>query len=391
MNALAPIGDAGPLLIEKVDVRLFRVPPATKWEDSTHRVPAIEIIVVELTVAGRVARGFSYTVGVGGTAVRALLLDYCRSVLVGQDARYVVANWSILRNHLRRTGMGALTTLALAAIDIAFWELRCQQSGRPLGIEAGGGRSTIPAYASGIDLHLAPDEIHALLAGQRSAGYQWFKIKVGLPALAADMARVAAAREAIGPDNRLLLDANQGWDLAEAVRRCQAFERFDPYWIEEPMVSEDVAAHAALRQKTAIPVAIGESLYTLEEFHAYLRADAVDVLQPDIARVGGLTPWLRIADLASAWGRPVAPHFFVELSVHALCAIDNGLVLENVGGGSLHELGLAAAPLAIADGMATPPMAPGHGVDFRLDGDSARFEVPLSGYSFADVRSHKHA
>jgi L-alanine-DL-glutamate epimerase-like enolase superfamily enzyme len=390
MNAPAAIADAGPLLIEKVAVRLFRVPPASKWEDATHRVPAIEIIVVELTVNGRVARGFSYTVGVGGTAVRALLHDYCSSLLLGQDARYVVANWLSLRGHLRRTGMGALTTLALAAIDVAFWELRCQQSGRPLGIEAGGGSRSVPAYSSGIDLHLTPEEIHDLLVAQCRAGYRWFKIKVGLPALDADLARVAAARAAIGGDHRLLLDANQAWDLAEAVRRCRAFEPFDPYWIEEPAPSEDIAAHAALRRKTAIPVAIGESLYSLEEFQAYLRADAVDVVQPDIARVGGLTPWLRIADLASAWARPVAPHFFAELSVHALCAIDNGLVLENVGGGSLFELGLAAAPVAIADGMATPSEASGHGVDFRLGGDNATFEVPFSGYRFDDVRSHKH-
>jgi L-alanine-DL-glutamate epimerase-like enolase superfamily enzyme len=384
---VTPIDADRPLIVEGARVRLFRVPPAVPWEDATHRVPALEIIVVELTVDDFVARGFSYTVGVGGTAVRALLHDYCLKEIVGRDARFVVASWSDLHRHLHRTGMGALTTLALAAIDVAFWELRCHASGRPLYLELGGGRRTIPVYSSGIDLHLSPEALAEEITTLKQRGYSWFKIKVGRPSLAEDVDRIAAARSVLAVDDKLLLDANQAWDLAEAVRRARAFETFDPTWLEEPLRAEDVAGHAVLRRRSAIPIALGESLYTIEDFQRYLAEDAVDVLQPDVARVGGLTPWLRIADLASANARQVAPHFLVELSVHGLCAIDNGLVLEDVRGGALVELGLAGNSLKTVNGTVGPPPTAGHGVDFTLD--DAASEVPVAGYSFGDVRSRK--
>lgn len=380
--------DDHPLIIERAAVHLYRMPPSVPWEDATHRVTAIEVIVLELTVNDRPAYSFSYTVGVGGTAVRALLQDYCQSQLVGVDARYVVGTWNSLYHHLHRIGMGAITTLALAAIDIALWEVRAQASGRPLHLELGGGGCSVPAYTSGIDLHLTPDELYALQQQKRAEGYEWFKIKVGLPRLADDVARLAAAREAIGPDAHLLLDANQGWDLGEAIRRCRAFEPFNVRWIEEPLVPEDINGHATLRGNTGIPVAVGESLYTVQQVRDYLVADAVDIVQTDIARVGGLTPWMKIAHLAAAWNRPVAPHFLVELSVHALCAVDNGLVLENVRGGSLHDLGLARDQIRVEGAFALPSASAGHGVQLAL-AENAAHSVPASGYVFDDIRSYK--
>lgn len=388
MLKVPTLADDHPLIIEKVDVRLFRMPPSIPWEDATHRVPAIEIIVLELTVNGRLARGFSYTVGVGGTAVRALLHDYCVAELLGRDARYIVGLWKSIYRHLYRTGMAAITTLALAAIDVALWEIRSLASERPLYLELGGNAASIPAYTSGIDLHMKPDELAKAQLQQQAQGYQWFKIKVGLASIAEDIARVAAARQAIGRDAKLVLDANQAWDLSEAVKRCNAFTPYDISWIEEPLASNDIDGHATLRRKIDLPVAVGESLYTLEEFRQYLVADAVDIIQADIVRVGGFSPWLRIADLAAAWNKPVAPHFFAELSLHALCAVDNGLVLENVRGGSLFELGLAKSPIQIIRGLGIPLAAAGHGVEFDLE-RNARFEVAMSGYAFSDVRSHK--
>ncbi|MBZ9603301.1 mandelate racemase/muconate lactonizing enzyme family protein [Phyllobacterium chamaecytisi] len=388
MEETTTFADDRALLVERAAVHLFRMPPSVPWEDATHRVPAIEVIVLELTVNGRPAYGFSYTVGVGGTAVRALIQDYCLSQLVGRDARYVIGAWKSLYYHLHRTGMGAITTLALAAIDVALWEVRAQASGRPLHLEMGGSARSIPAYTSGIDLHLSPEELFGLQQVKQAEGYEWFKIKVGLPRQADDIARIAAAREAIGPDAHLVLDANQSWDLGEAVRRCRAFEPFNVSWIEEPLAPEDIGGHATLRSKTGIPLAVGESLYTAQSVRDYLVADAVDIVQADIARVGGLTPWLRIANLAAACNRPVAPHFLVELSLHALCAVDNGLVLENVRGGSLHDLGLAREAIRVVRGAALPSTIAGHGVTLEIAGNQ-RHRVPASDYVFDDIRSHK--
>ena len=381
--------DDHPLIVEKADVRLFRLPPSVPWEDATHRVPAIEIVLLELTVNGRVARGFSYTVGIGGTAIRALIRDYCMAELVGRDARFVVGAANSLFHHLLRTGMGAITTLALAAIDVALWEGRAQAPGRPLFLELGGNARSIPAYTSGIDLYMEPSELADVQRALKDDGYRWFKIKVGHPDIAVDIARIAAAREAIGADCMLVVDANQAWDLGEAIARCRAFEPYDIGWMEEPLNTADVGDHATLRRKTGIPIALGESLYTVDDFRRFLSADAIDIVQADIARVGGFTPWLRIANLAAAWNRPVAPHYFVELSVHALCAVDNGLVLENVRGGSLHDLGLASRPVSIVGGDARPGLSPGHGVLFDLEKNAER-EVPLTDYNFGNARTRKN-
>lgn len=377
-----------PLIIEDVQVRLFRIPPKEKWEDATHRVSAIEIIVLELKAAGHLARGFSYTVGIGGTAVRALLRDYCAAELIGKDARQIVEIWQSMFQHLHRLGSGAVTTLALAAIDSALWELRCQSSRRPLFIEAGGGRNDIPVYTSGIDLHLSPTQLGEELGVLKKDGFEWFKIKVGKENLSEEIARLEAAREAIGDEAKLLLDANQAWDLSEAIRRARAFEKFNPYWLEEPLAPEDIHGHATLKQKTVIPLAVGESLYNIGSFQQYLDADAIDIFQPDVARVGGLTPWLQITALASAHRKPVAPHFLAEISLHALCVIDNGLVLEHVRGGSLHDLGLAEKPIHVERGKASPNLTSGHGVDFILEGINSAFEVAETGYVFDEIRSH---
>jgi len=388
MHNTVEFADDHPLIVEDAVLRLFRIPPSVPWEDATHRVSAIEIVVLELIVNGRSAYGFSYTVGVGGTAVRSLIQDYCLAELIGRDARYVIAASHSMFHHLLRTGMGAITTLALAAIDVALWEVRSQASGRPLYLELGGFSKSIPAYTSGIDLHMSPDELAATQQTLKTDGYQWFKIKVGHPDLSIDLARVAATREALGPKVKLVVDANQAWDLGEAARRCKAFEPYDISWMEEPLNAADPNDHAELRRRTSIPIALGESLYTVADFRRFLQADAVDVIQADIARVGGFSPWLKIANLAAAWNRPVAPHYFVELSIHALCAVENGLVLENVRGGSLHDLGLASCPVSIVEGLASPERTVGHGVIFDLEGNLEQ-EVPAANFSFGSVNTRK--
>ena len=142
---------------------------------------------------------------------------------------------------------------------------------------------------------------------------------------------------------------------------------FAPSWIEEPLVAEDIAGHARLRAAVPVPIAVGESLYTPQQFLDYVRADAADVLQPDVVRVGGITPWIALADLAWTSGRTVAPHYCKELSVHLLRSVPNGRILEDVRGGSLADLGLSAPLDLDATGSTSPPDAAGHGIDLDWD------------------------
>ncbi|WP_425050299.1 mandelate racemase/muconate lactonizing enzyme family protein [Psychromarinibacter sp. S121] len=374
------------MTIREARVRLFRVPPATALEDATHVVTHVELITVTLRTDAHEATGLSYTAGVGGSAAAAMLRDDCLPHLVGRDGGDAQALWAAMRGHLYRTGFGATTTLALAAMDTALWELRAQAEGLPLWRLAGAGTPGIRAYASLIDLS-PPDSLAERLTQLREQGYRWFKIKVGLPDIADDLARLTAAREAIGPDDRLSIDANMGFDLEEAVRRAKAFDRFGLEWLEEPLPAEDIAGHAALRKRCGIPVAVGESLYTPEEVARYLEAGAVDIVQADIARIGGITPWRAVASMAEAAGRPVAPHYMAEWAVHLLPAVPNALVLENVLGAGLAELGIANPPLHVEKGRALPPEGAGHGLRFRLDGNP--HEVPLGPPLFTPQRSRK--
>jgi L-alanine-DL-glutamate epimerase-like enolase superfamily enzyme len=199
-------------------------------------------------------------------------------------------------------------------------------------------------------------------------------MKVGRDDPQEDVERVAAVRRLIGPSLPLMLDANQKWTAAEAIRRVGLLKPFDPYWLEEPLLADDRAGHAHVRQATGVSMAVGETLYTRYEFADYIRAGAVDVIQADIPRVGGFTEWLKIAKLAESFNLPVAPHFMMELSVHALCGVPNGLILEDLQGGSLTDLGVLAEPIRVVNGEIAPPARPGHGIVFD-PAALARYEV----------------
>jgi len=344
------------------------VPPATRWRDASYDVAALEFVVVELrTRTGLCGVGYSYSTGDGGSAVKSLIDDSAAGVLAGMDAFDVERVWGTLQRRLHRTGSGGVNTVALAAIDIAVWDLIAKSHGLPLYRVLGGFRDSVEAYGSGVDLFMTCEELRQHLEAYVTQGYSAVKIKVGRPSQAEDIERVRTAREVIGPNGMLLLDANQRWRVDEAVHRLRALERFDPYWIEETLPPEDIEGHAHLRRSTRVPVAVGESLYTKHQFLDYLRAEAADVLQPDVGRVGGITEWMKIAHLCEAWNRPVAPHFLYELSMHLVCAVPNGLILENVTGGSLTELGYLSQPIRIENGCARPSQEPGHGISFDYE------------------------
>lgn len=361
--------------ISGVETRLYRIPPAVKIEDSIQRIAHWEFILSTVrTDAGISGTGFAYTLGLGGTAVRELVETYLTPLVLGQDPRDVERIWARCWWELHALGSAGMTRFALAAIDIALWDILAQQVGVPLYRLLGGSRDRIPAYGSGINMHLDGEPLLEQMRGFLARGYRAVKMKVGREDPQEDVERVAAVRRLIGPGVRLMLDANQKWTAAEAIRRSNLLRPFDPFWLEEPVLADDRAGHAHVRQATGIPIAVGETLYTRYEFADYIRGGAVDIIQPDIPRVGGFTEWLKIARLAESFNLPVAPHFMMELSVHALCAVPNGLILEDLQGGSLTDFGILAEPIRVTNGELAPPARPGHGIVFD-PAALARYEV----------------
>lgn len=349
--------------ITEIDTQLYRIPPAVHIQDAIQKVSHWEFIISTVkTDAGISGTGFAYTNGMGGSAIRELVETYLTPLVIGRDPIDIERIWRGCWWELHSLGSAGMTRFALAAVDIALWDILAKHAKVPLYRLLGGSRDRISAYASAINMHLDGEPLLEQMRGFLEQGYRAFKMKVGRENPAEDVERVGSVRRLIGPGAWLMLDVNQAWKAGEAIRRTTLLQPFDPFWLEEPLLADDREGHAHVRQATGVPIAVGETMYTRYEFADYIRAGAVDIVQADIIRVGGFTEWMKIAKLAESFNLPVAPHFMMELSIHALCAVPNGLVLEDLKGGSLTDLGILVEPIQVNNGGLAPASRPGHGI-----------------------------
>ncbi|GAB3879228.1 mandelate racemase/muconate lactonizing enzyme family protein [Kibdelosporangium lantanae] len=324
-----------------------------------------ETVFVEITTDdGATGLGYSYTIGTGGSAVLAMLRDHLLPRLVGQDARLIEGIWTDLFAATRATTVGAITSLALAAVDTALWDLRCVRAGEPLWRVAGGYRSTVPLYdTEGGWLHLPTEDLVKGARAAVDAGWGGIKVKVGKPSAREDYERLSAVRDAVGPYFDLMVDANQSMTYAEALRRAEAYAPVGLFWLEEPMPADDIAGHARLARATNIPIAVGESMYSVAQFRSYLESGAASVVQVDVARIGGITPWLKVAHLAEAFNVDVCPHFLMELHVSLVAAIPNGRYVEHIP----QLRAITTGEMTIENGRAVAPETPGLGIAWDRD------------------------
>jgi L-alanine-DL-glutamate epimerase-like enolase superfamily enzyme len=324
-----------------------------------------ETVLVDLaTDDGNAGTGYAYTIGTGGSSVLAMLRDHLLPRLIGADATRVEHLWYESFASTRATTVGAITSLALAAIDTALWDLRCLRANEPLWRLAGGFRPDVPLYdTEGGWLHLSADELVRGALASQDAGWPGVKLKVGKVRIEQDVERLRAVRDAVGPTLEIMVDANQSMTAAEARRRAAAFEPFGLAWFEEPLPADDVSGHALLARSTPIPVAVGESLYSVGQFRDYLHREAASVVQVDVARVGGITPWLKVAHLAEAFNVHVCPHFLMELHVSLVAAIPNGRYVEHIP----QLRAVTSGQLRIEGGHALAPDEPGLGIAWDRD------------------------
>ena len=350
--------------ITRVASKAYRLPLRERLISSKITMTHRELVLVTIeTDAGASGTGWCTTAGVGALAVQRLVDAYLAPLLIGEDPRNNERIWQRLWIDCHAAGPGGITTLALSTIDIALWDIKGKLAREPLHRLLGGARDAVGIYASAINLHLTQEQLLAQVEDHLRQGYAAFKLKVGRADASEDLDRCRAVRKLIG-GRELMLDANQKWTAGEAAQRCRGLAEVAPLFIEEPLLSDDVAGHAHVRAHGGVPVAIGELLCNRYEFWNYVRADAVDYLQPDVWKVGGITEFLKIAALAQCANLTVSPHGALELSVHLAGAIHNCSKVENIFGLSLHELGATSAPVEIADGNIAMPDAPGHGVVF---------------------------
>lgn len=340
----------------------FRVPLPVTLSDSTHgEITHFELVTLRLRDAeGLEGLGYTYTVGTGGAAIHALLERDLRPLLEGADASRIEALWERMWWHLHFVGRGGLASFAMAAVDTALHDLTARRAGLPLWRHLGGHDPKVTAYAGGIDLQFTLDELLEQTRANLEKGFRAIKMKVGRSRSSEDLERVAAMRELLGPDVPLLVDANMRWRVDEAVRAARRLADHDVFWLEEPTIPDDVEGHARIAREGGLPIATGENFHTIYEFQKFIAAGAVAFPEPDLATLGGITPWLKVANLAEAHNLPVTSHGVHDLHVHLLAAVPNSSFLE------VHGFGLeryTRSGLVLSDGCATAPDRPGHGVE----------------------------
>lgn len=355
--------------ITRIKARGFRLPLRERMVSARVTMTHRELVLLEIeTDAGISGTGWCTTAGVGGMSAKALIDAYLAPTLIGEDPRNVERLWRRTWMECHAAGPGGITTLALSAIDIALWDIKAKALNEPLHRLLGGARSSVPVYASAINLHLTKEQLLDQVRSHLGMGYTMFKLKVGKPDLYEDVERCKAVRELIGSTGVLMLDANQKWGIGEAIQRTSLLGAVSPLFIEEPLLSDDVHGHRKLRDATGVPIAMGEQLTNRYDFWNYVRDDATDFLQPDVWKVGGISEFMKIVALGAASNIDISPHGAMEISVHLAAAAPNALHVENIFGLNLYDFGATATPMPIKDGKLVPPDAPGHGVIF--DGPS---------------------
>ena len=347
--------------IDHISAAYYQLPLEASGDAGHGLLDREELITVEVGADGLVGHGYAYTIGRGGRAIRALVEHDLAPLLVGQSAEEVEALWERMWRGLLYVGRGGLAAFAIAALDIALWDLRGLREGRPLWALVGGNARPIPAYGSGVDLPKPLDELLRQVEGFLERGYPGVKVKIGRPDPSEDEARVRAVRRLVGDGVDLMIDANMAWSVDEALARGQRLAALNPFWFEEPTAPEDVEGHARLARELPMPIAIGESLHSPLEFERYVAARAAGVVQIDPVTNGGITPALRVLRLADAAGLPTSSHYTDELSAHLLCASRNPIYLEK------HAFALdryLERPQVVMDGAVRPTDEPGTGMRF---------------------------
>ena len=347
------------------DVRAdhYRIPLPTALSDSTHgTITAFELVTVRVRDEdGAEGVGYTYTVGTGGGAVHALLSRDLAPLLAGRDAERVEQLWQAMWWALHYGGRGGAQVLAISAVDVALWDLRARRQDAPLWRLLGGFDPRVPCYAGGIDLDFPLDALLKQTDDNLARGFRAIKMKVGRPSLRDDVERFKAMRNHVGDGFPLMVDANMRWSVDDAIRAARALAEFDPVWLEEPTIPDDVRGHARIVREGGLPVAAGENLHTLHEFRQLIEAGGVTFPEPDVTNCGGVTIFLKVAHLAEAFNLPVTSHGAHDVTVHLLAAVPNRSYLE------AHGFGLdrfIAEPLRIEDGVALAPDRAGHGVEF---------------------------
>ena len=315
--------------------------------------------------------GLGYSLGYGGASIIAEAIEtMLEPMLLGEDPHKTKRLWREMFDGTVQIGRKGVMLRAISMIDTALWDIKAKDAGLPLYKYLGASADEVPAYASGGYYREGKglEELSEEMQRYVDRGHDVVKMKVGGLPVEEEVERVRTVRETIGDDRTLLMDANGKWkNKQEAVNACEAFAEYNPYFIEEPVMPDSVELMSGINQALEYAVAAGELEFSRYGFAQLLREDAVEIVQPDVTVVGGVTEWLRVANAAATHDVPVAPHYNWDLHIHLLAAIENGLWIEYFYRDSDVKAfdDVLEHTVEPEDGLIELPDRPGHGVTLK--------------------------
>lgn len=318
-------------------------------------------------------QGVGYSLGYGTADIIAEVVnDVLAPMVRNEDPRDTTRLWREMFDGTVQVGRKGLVLRAISSLDIALWDVNAKAAGQPLYKYLGANSERVPAYTTGGYYREEKDidDLQTEIQRYLDRGHDAVKIKVGGADLKRDVERVAAARETLGPDRELMLDANGKWSSKqEAVSACRAFAEYDPYFIEEPVMPDSVELMSRVNDAISYPTAAGELEFSRYGFAELLREDAIDFVQADATVVGGITEWLRVANAAAVRDIPLSPHYNWNLHAHLVAASENGRWVEYFYKDEDVKVfdSIVEEPLEPVDGEIELPDRPGHGVTFDED------------------------
>lgn len=351
--------------IVNISTHKVEVPLAKPLITAIHRAETVGCVLVSIeTACGLVGENYVFSLNTSRLRVFEGMIQSLVPLLKGRSALQVEALWECMWADINPVGHKGIAVSAISALDTALWDLIGKRANLPLHQLFGGCRERVRTYASsGLWLSSSIEELVEEARGFVNQGFRAVKLRLGKSRLSEDVARVAALRETLGEDIEILTDANQALEPRQAIRLARAIEPYEIGWLEEPVASHDFAGHARVRGASNIPIASGETDYTRFGMKAILDAGAVDVLMPDLQRIGGLTEFRRAAAVASAYQVPISTHIFTEQSLSIAGSTANCISVEHVDWFS----SLYREPLEIEEGDILLSERPGLGFTFDYD------------------------